>query len=138
MKLYRAMKVGPDGRPVVGPAANLLGVRPGDRTPNDVNAVAPSDLVVPGTKDGMSVAPNDPANLIRHRRPAAFGGTGKEPVWIIDDTELPPELRFRQDAPDHGLIEPATVVTLAEYQKSLESTRDKWQLAQVPSKGGPP
>ena len=93
---------------------------------------------MPGTKDGMSVAPNDPANLIRHRRPAAFGGTGKEPVWIIDETELPPELRFRQDAAGHGLVEPVTAVTLAEYQQSLESTRDKWQLAPVPSKGGLP
>ena len=35
--------------------------------------------------DGMSAAPNDPANLGKNRRPPQVnGGTGKDPVWEIE------------------------------------------------------
>jgi hypothetical protein len=76
-------------------------------------------------------------NLKRHRRPAAFGGTGKDPVWVVDTADLPPELEFRQNSPDHGFLEPATntLLTLAEYEAALESTRERWQLVQPNSQG---
>ena len=59
-------------------------------------------------------------------RPPEFGGTGVGAVWVIDETDLPSELCFRQNMPTHGMIEPTAEVTLAEYQRALESTRTKW------------
>lgn len=140
MKLYRSMRVAADGLPEVGPTARTLGVRHGDQKPKgDVMAVAPTDPVPPRT-GGMSVAPDDPVNLVRHRRPAVFGGTGPDPVWVIDTADLSHELEFRQDKPDHGYIEPAmnTALTLAEYESALESTRGRWQLVQPSSQGTQP
>ena len=106
MKLYRAMKVAPDGLPKTGLASRLLGVRTGDKAPNnDVKAVDLADIVAPGT-GGMSVAPDDPYYLHPAIRPPEFGGTGVGAVWVIDETDLPSELCFRQNMPNHGMIEP--------------------------------
>ena len=127
MKLYRAMKAATDGLPEVGPTARTLGVRRGDSTPhNDVTAIAPADPVSPGT-GGMSVAPNDPANLPRNRRPASLGGTGRDPVWEIDDTDLGADLNFNQDSTTHGVVEIKGEMTLDEYEQALAATRDKWR-----------
>jgi hypothetical protein len=138
VKLYRAMKVAADGLPEVGRTKRTLGVRPGDQAPNnDVHAVLPDDPVIPGT-GGMLVAPNDPLNLPRYLRPREFGGTGKDPVWEIDDADLPPALVFRQDKATHGMIEPKDETTLAGYESALASTRDRWRLVPPPSAGGQP
>jgi len=127
VKLYRAMKVAADGLPEVGPSARMLGVRRGDQAPhNDVIAVAPSDPVLPGT-GGMSVAPKDPANLPKNRRPASLGGTGKDPVWEIDDTDLGEDLQFSQDTSTHGVVEVKVEMTLDEYEQALAATRGKWR-----------
>jgi hypothetical protein len=87
----------------------------------------------------MSVAPHDPANLPRNRRPLAFGGVGKDPVWEMDVSDLPAVLEFRQDASTHGLVEPAanTAPTLAEYEAALASTRGSWRLVVPVPQGGP-
>jgi hypothetical protein len=127
VKLYRAMKVSADGLPEVGPTARSLGVRAADQAPhNDVPAAAPTDSITPGT-GGMSVTPNDPMNLPKQRRPAALGGTGKDPVWEIDDADLGSGLQFRQDKPTHGLIEVKDEMALADYEQALAATRDKWK-----------
>src|SRR5438132_14114360 len=68
MKLFRAMIEDIDGLPRIGPEGRLLGVRPGNSPSPYVTAMDPHDLVLPG-HGGMSVAPNDPANLPRHRSP---------------------------------------------------------------------
>lgn len=126
MKLYRAM-ADDGGQPRIEMSAVGLGVRLTDKAPhNDVDALAPTDPVAPGK--GMSVAPDDPADLPPRRRPASLGGTGKHPVWEIDATDLGPDLRFRQDTPTHGLIEPARPMTLAEYVAALIATRSRWHL----------
>src|SRR5262249_47423529 len=105
-----------DGLPLVGRSARALGVRtPNESTNPDVTATDAADIIQPGT-GGMSVAPNDPANLPRLRRPPVLGGTGKDPVWEIDTDDLGPDLQFRQDSTTHGLIEPARPMTLAEYE----------------------
>jgi hypothetical protein len=94
VKIYRAMTPDPEGLPLVGRSARQLGVRPRDRLPhNDVSAASPDDVVPPG--EGMSAAPNDPANLGKNRRPPQVnGGTGKDPVWEIDTDELGPNLQY--------------------------------------------
>jgi hypothetical protein len=75
----------------------------------------------------MSVAPDDPANLAKNRRPPQVnGGRGKDPVWEIDTDELGPDLQFHQDKPTHGTITPARPMTLDEYEAVLAATRLKW------------
>jgi hypothetical protein len=61
--LYRGMQETPDGEPAIGPSARTLGARPHVDIPVDL-----SDNVYPGT-GGISVAPDTPSNLLRHRRP---------------------------------------------------------------------
>ncbi|HEV3385203.1 MAG TPA: hypothetical protein VG097_10315 [Gemmata sp.] len=127
MKLYRAMTPASDGLPQVGRSARLLGIRtPNETTVNpDVTASTPNEIIQPGT-GGMSEAPNDPTNLPPFRKPPEFGGTGKDPVWEIDTSVLGPDLQFRQDSANHGLIEPARAMMLSEFEKAIEATRSKW------------
>ena len=127
MRVYRSMKEAQDGLPAVGPSGRLLGVRPGNAATADVLAVNPSDIVPPGT-GGMSVAPGDPLFLQRHRRPIALGGIGRDPVWYIETDDLGDELVFRQDRPEHGLVEPKCPLTLDEFQQALAKSRSHWQL----------
>ena len=108
--------------PQAGPTARELGVRPGVDTPD---AVKDRDDVDPGD-GGMSVAPDDSMNLQSHRHPPALGGTGKDPVWTIDTSQLGPKLKYRRDSSRHGTILPATKMSLAEFQKGLADTASNW------------
>ncbi len=78
-RLYRGMEETPDGEPAIGPSAITLGARPHIDIRVDL-----SGSVHPGT-GGMSVAPDTPSNLPRHRRPPEHGGTGKDPLWSIQE-----------------------------------------------------
>jgi hypothetical protein len=115
------MRVDPDGWPATGPGKRLLGAVPG------IDIIPEDEMVYPGT-EGMSVAPNDPANLPEHRRPPEFGGTGRDPVWGIDSEGLPTDLNYAPDELDvkHGFVEPATVMTFDGYQDALAETRELW------------
>ena len=126
MKIYRAMTPDTDGLPQIGRSARQLGVRPLDRVPhNDVDAATAEDLVHPG--EGMSAAPNDPANLPKNRRPPQVnGGTGKDPVWEIDVEDLGPNIQYVQDSPTHGVVCVKASMTLAELEQALEETRRRW------------
>lgn len=119
MRLYRAMREAPDGGPEIGPTARTLGVRSG------VDVVVRSGRVSPGF-GGLSVAPGDPANLPRHRRPNSLGGTGKDPLWTIDSEILGSSLQFRQDQPAHGMIEPSDVMRIDDFQRALADTAPHW------------
>ena len=118
--LYRAMREDPGGGPMVAPTARTLGVRPNIDIPVSVGKVSPNN-------GGMSVAPDRPENLHPLRRPAALGGSGKDPVWYIDSAALGPDLLFRQDSTTHGLIEPARSMTIGELQKALEVSKPFWK-----------
>jgi hypothetical protein len=121
------MKEDPDGWPATGPSARLLGVRPATQPTPDVLATKPTDVVHPG-QGGMSVAPDDPTQLRRHRRPVSLGGIGLDPVWYIEMDELVPDLAFRQDKATHGVIEPKYAMTLQEFQSALAQTRSLWRM----------
>jgi len=82
--------------------------------------------VRPGT-GGMSVAPDSPYNLPRHRKPSQFGGIAKDPVWVIDESELGSDLKFVADTPQHGTIQPAREMTIDEFQAALANTAPKWR-----------
>ncbi len=78
----------------------------------------------------MSVSPHDPRNLPEHRRPPLFQGSGRDPVWRIDESQLPSSLTYRPDPRNvnHGFVEPAGSMTLQEYQDALASTQPCWVL----------
>jgi hypothetical protein len=119
--VYRAMREDPQGGPMVGPTARTLGARP------HVDVIFDSaGLVHPGT-GGLSVAPDRPENLHPLRRPPAYGGSGKDPVWYIGVGSLGPDLQFRQDSPTHGLIEPTRPMPLDGFQDALARTRSAWK-----------
>jgi hypothetical protein len=126
-QLFRAMREATDGLPIVEQSSRGLGVRPGI----DIAAIDGAELVFPGD-GGPSVAPDDPRNLPRHRRPAEFGGTGKDPVWSIDEDDLGALLVFRVDPdnPKHGYIEPARPLNVDSMQQALKSTRPNWRKVQ--------
>jgi hypothetical protein len=126
--VYRSMKPGPGGLPLPGPSARELGVRPGKDIP-----VRPTGLVSPET-GGMSVSPGSPTNLPLHRRPPAFGGTGKDPVFAIDADDLGAHgLHYRPDPENpvrHGFVEPSREMSLEEYQGAIRSTAASWRRVQ--------
>ncbi len=77
----------------------------------------------------MSVVPDSPRHLPRHRRPPEYGGTGNDPVWRIQETTLGPQLRYIPDdgpMPIHGVIEPAVMMTFEAYEQAIEETAPHW------------
>lgn len=115
------------GLPETGATARTLGVRPGLDIP--LGTDTPPDLVRPGT-GGMSVSTMPPTNLPRHRRPEAFDGTGRDPVWSLDTDELPDDLRTTVDPNDrtHVFIEPAYSMSFEAYLRYLHRTAHLWSL----------
>ena len=123
--LFRAMADG-GGTPLVGPGH--LGVR----TSGD-----PSDITVDATGSvhpeagGMSVTPDDPMDLPRHRRPRSLLGTGTRPVWSIASAHITGRLAIRQDRPTHWLIEPSSSMELSVFEEALADTAPRWSLFHV-------
>lgn len=128
-RLFRGMKADASGRPAIGPSARTLGVRPGI----DVPAVGPNDAISPG-QEGLSVTPDDPMQLPLIRRPSNFGGRGRDPVWMIDETDLGTDLVYRTDPnrAAHGFIEPSRTMTLDDYQQVLAATQSRWVIVVAP------
>lgn len=127
--LFRAMKQTISGEPQLGGSARTLGVRLG----KDIAALSGVELVQPG-EGGLSVSPDDPRFLPVFRRPPLFGGTGVDPIWFLQDTDLGPTLCYRRDPArsGHGFIEPAFPMTADEYRQALEATQSLWRQVTVP------
>lgn len=124
--LYRGMKDDGEGQPLCGPTGRTLGVR------LEGDIVIREDGIVEPESGGMSVALGDPQNLPPHRRPPKFGGEGEDPVWQIEDSDLPSTLTFRPDPDDpsrHGFVEPIEEMTLSDYQEALATSRGFWSRA---------
>jgi len=94
------------------------------------------DLVQSG-QGGLSVSPDDPMNLPAHRRPTEFQGTGKDPVWMIEEVDLGSDLRYRFDPLNrcHGFIEPSRPAILQKYQTAIEQMQRLWQKVISPVSG---
>jgi RHS repeat-associated protein len=120
--LYRSMKG--DRAPELGPSKRTLGAVIGPPPRGDIEVC--DGCVRPGT-GGMSVSPDSPWNLPEFRRPPSFGGTGKDRVWVIQESALGIDLKFKQDTPTHGGIEPARVMTPEDFQKALAATVERWK-----------
>ena len=118
------MRAASDGYPEPGPSARMLGVRPGIDIPV-------GDGLAAGGDGGMSVAPDSPGNLPEHRRPSDQGGTGKDPVWVVDVADLGDELVYRDDPlmPGvHGFVEPSAPMLFEQFESALLATRRTWRL----------
>ncbi|MGV4012177.1 Tse2 family ADP-ribosyltransferase toxin [Citrobacter portucalensis] len=61
----------------------------------------------------------------RHRKPPEFGGTGKDPVWELDTSNLGNDLTHVPDSATHGTIQLSRTMSLEEYQRALASTKGK-------------
>lgn len=135
--VYRSM-LADRGKPRVGATAKTLGVRVAPDPKPDI-PVDTAGLVWPGT-GGMSVAPNW-RSLPGHRIPARLvdkhpSATGKNSLycWRLGAGDflagpVAPDLTFRPDPntpAQHGLVEPAQEMSLADYQAALAATRDHW------------
>ncbi len=139
-RVWRGMRMA-DGRPEVGRAGNLLGVRIGP-TPQD-DLPEEGGRVHPGT-GGMSVAPSV-ETLPAHRLPRRL--SGKYPdrfphargpnllhCWWLGEGEfiaapLAPRLALRPDpaAPGrHGFVEPDQTMPVADYEAAVSATCDQW------------
>jgi hypothetical protein len=105
---------------MVGPTARTLGVRPNVDIPVVAGQVNPN-------AGGMSVAPDRPENLHPLRRPPAYGGYGKDPVWQMDVLLLGADLQLRFDSLVHGVVEPARRMTIGDLQRALEATKSFWK-----------
>jgi hypothetical protein len=119
------MKKGDNGWPVLGRSATSLGVRlPQDISPDE------NGQVTPGT-GGMSVSPmlfHFPKVLLprrfQHLVPSARG-SNKNYVWRMG---VSPGLILAVDRPDHGTVQPDSLMLLASYEKALAQTRKEWAI----------
>lgn len=119
--LFRAMREGADGMPLLEDSARGLGVRPGRDIIIDIKGMVHPKV------GGMSAVPDNPSNLQIHRRPQEFGGTGKDPVWCIQCSSLPSSLKYIPDSPTHGTIQPSNIMTKDNYNQLLQSTKVFWK-----------
>jgi hypothetical protein len=114
-----------DGAPKLEASARGLGVR------IRIDIPVFRDRVRPGT-GGMSTTRDDPALIVRHRRPPSLGGTGRDPVWGCEEALLPAGLRLREDKAgpliDHFLVEPSFEMPMDEYVALLGATRMDWKV----------
>ena len=114
VKLYYRGMIDENGRPKIGRSARLLGVRLGidiNIKHMPVNSLDEQGYLLPESErefqgelvdvairntGGMSVSLSIEA-LPAPRKPAKFGGYGKDPLWQIDDSNITGDLQAVQD-----------------------------------------
>jgi hypothetical protein len=88
---------------------------------------------------GMSVAPSwrqlPPWRIPKRLSALCRGASGKNEdacyklgAGPFERGAVSESLVLRPDAPDHGLVEPAAVMTLADLRVALAATRGGWQI----------
>jgi hypothetical protein len=140
---FRAM-VGEGNQPKVGRSARLLGIRPGidiDTIEVPASWVDPSgylriesergeskNLVIVAVRNtkGMSTSISI-ESLPPHRKPIAWGGTGRDLIWQIDSGYIEQDLEAVRDSPTHVSIMPSVTMLLAKYELALANTQKYWQ-----------
>lgn len=134
-----------NGKPKIGRSARLLGVRLGDIDINikrmPVDSLDEQGYLLPESErkfqgelvdvaivntGGMSVSLSIEA-LPAPRKPAKFGGYGKDPLWQIDDSNITGDLQAVQDNPTHVSISPRVTMSLERYELALANTQDDWE-----------
>lgn len=145
VKFYYRGMVDENGKPKIGRSARLLGVRLGDIDINikrmPVDSLDEQGYLLPESErefqgelvdvaivntGGMSVSLSIEA-LPAPRKPAKFGGYGKDPLWQIDDSNITGDLQAVQDSPTHVSISPRVTMLLERYELALANTQDDWE-----------
>ena len=70
-------------------------------------------------------------NLPDFRRDKEWGGSGKDPVWEIDDSKLNSDsLEWLEDNPGkHGIVRPKQDMPYPNFKQALEGTQSDWKRA---------
>jgi hypothetical protein len=144
VKLYYRGMAEQNGKPKIGRSARLLGVRPDididvEQMPfssvNEQGYLKPeADHESPGetvavairNTKGMSVSLSI-EGLPAFRKPSTFGGTGRDPLWQIDDSKIVGDLEAVQDSPTHVSILPSATMLLEKYEAALAKTQNDWE-----------
>ncbi len=143
-KLYYRGMAEQNGKPKTGRSARLLGVRPNidiniEQMPigylDEQGYLLPESqrktqgefltVAIRNTK-GMSVSLSI-EGLPAFRKPSQFGGTGKDPLWQIDDSIITGDLIPIQDSPTHISILPRVTMSLEKYEAALTHTQKYWE-----------
>lgn len=137
-KAYRPMR-GDNGRPQLGESASTLGVR----VPTDIAQDAHGN-VSPDGNHGMSVRPSIDALLeeaaafvpkrYKEKDPLRFrnaAGSNSLIVFRIGKgsfcrAPIGEKLTLSPDRPNHGVIEPARTMSLADYKAAIADTQTDW------------
>ena len=144
VRLYYRGMAGKNGKPKVGRSARLLGIRPGididvahmpqgwldekgylRPEENRDDSGSKVEVAIRNTK-GMSTSLSI-EGLPPFRKPAEFGGTGRDPLWQIDESYITDDLEAVQDSETHVSIMPRTTMLLERYETALANTQDHWQ-----------
>jgi hypothetical protein len=144
VKLYYRGMIDENGKPKIGRSARLLGVRLGidiNIKQMPVDSLDEQGYLLPESErefqgelvdvaivntGGMSVSLSIEA-LPAPRKPAKFGGYGKDPLWQIDDSNITGDLQAVQDSPTHVSISPRVTMSLERYELALANTQDDWE-----------
>jgi hypothetical protein len=144
-KLYYRGMMADNGKPKIGRNARCLGIRPNididvDRVPKEwidksgylqqsSNHDADLEMVEVAFRNtkGMSVSLSLDA-LPDFRKPPAFGGIGRDPLWQIDRDKITGYLDAIRDSATHVSIMPRVTMLLAQSEAALASTSDAWEL----------
>jgi hypothetical protein len=143
-KLYYRGMAEENGKPKIGRSARLLGIRPSididvEQMPRgwldeqgylrpDAERNPTGELVAVAIRNtkGMSTSLSI-EGLPAFRRPAKFGGTGRDPLWQIEDSKVNGDLEAVQDSATHISIMPRTTMLLEKYETALAKTQDDWR-----------
>ena len=143
-KLYYRGMADQNGKPKIGRSARLLGVRLNIDIDIESRPIGWVDersylrpaadrddigkMVVLAVKNakGMSVSLAI-SGLPAFRKPPTFGGTGRDPLWQIDDRNITGDLEAVQDSPTHVSILPSATMLLAQYEAALAGTQNDWE-----------
>lgn len=142
-KLYYRGMAEQNGKLRVGRSDRLLGVRPNvdidiEQMPSgcvdergylklEAERECEGETVAVAIKNtkGMSVSLSI-AGLPAFRKPPAFGGTGQDPLWQIDDSKITGDLEAVQDSPTYVSILPSATMLLEKYEAALAKTQNDW------------
>jgi len=133
-----------NGKPKIRRNARLLGVRPAididvEQVPKEwldeqgylrleterKSSEESVTVAIRNTK-GMSVSLSI-ESLPPFRKPPTFGGTGKNPLWQIDDSKIVGDIEAIQDSPTHVSILPSATMLLEKYETALAQTQSEWE-----------
>jgi hypothetical protein len=128
-RMYRIMKKDADEKPLVGQTATTLGIRPGEVDLDSFGNVIPNDK-------GMSVNPGwRMASIFLIPKRLGTGGRGSNTSYCFRRGTAPFQqapcgagLELLPDSPTHGVIRPAQLVLLAQYEADLHATRVEWEV----------